>query len=68
MQDDFSVDKPVSPGQNSRGLVCRKCGCGHFRVIYTRRAAGNRLVRRRECRHCGKRFSTWEQEVGEYRE
>jgi hypothetical protein len=64
MQDEFSIDKPVTSGQNSRGLSCRACGCQHFRVLYTRRASGGRLVRRRECRHCGKRFSTWEQEAG----
>ncbi len=47
-----------------RGLRCRKCGCGHFRVVYTRRAAGGRIVRRRECRHCGTRLTTWERIVG----
>ena len=35
------------------GLQCRACGCRHFRVIYTRRTWGNRIMRRRECRHCG---------------
>jgi transcriptional regulator NrdR family protein len=43
------------------GLECRWCGCKHLRVIYTRPAWGGRLVRRRECRHCGKRITTWEQ-------
>ncbi len=47
-----------------RGIRCPKCGCGHFRVIYTRRAAGGRLVRRRECRHCGRRVTTTEQLLG----
>jgi hypothetical protein len=50
----------VTPPTDQRGLVCRQCGCKHFRVIYTRPAWGGRLVRRRECRHCGKRFTTWE--------
>ena len=44
------------------GLECRKCGCRHFRVLYTRPAVG-KLVRRRECRHCGTRVTTWEQEI-----
>jgi transcriptional regulator NrdR family protein len=44
-----------------RGLRCPKCGCGHFRVLYTRPAWGNRLLRRRECRHCGRRITTYEQ-------
>ena len=43
-----------------RGLVCPDCGCAHFRVLYTRRAWGGRLLRRRECRHCGRRVTTYE--------
>lgn len=44
-----------------RGLACRQCGCAHFRVLYTRGALGGRILRRRECRHCGKRMTTYEQ-------
>jgi len=44
-----------------RGLECPGCGCSHFRVLYTRRAVGGRLLRRRECRHCGRRVTTYEQ-------
>jgi transcriptional regulator NrdR family protein len=47
-----------------RGLVCRTCGCRHFRVLYTRRAWGGRLLRRRVCRHCGRRITTYEQPAG----
>lgn len=43
-----------------RGLECPRCGCAHFRVLYTRRAVGGRLLRRRVCRHCGRRFTTYE--------
>jgi hypothetical protein len=43
-----------------RGLTCRHCGCKHFRVIYTRASWGGRIMRRRECRHCGRRMTTWE--------
>ena len=43
-----------------RGLECPRCGCAHFRVLYTRRALGGRLLRRRECRHCGRRITTYE--------
>ena len=49
---------PESLAANSadrRGLECPKCGCKHFIVIYTRGAAGGKLIRRRECRHCGRR-------------
>ena len=44
-----------------RGLECPQCGCAHFRVLYTRRALGGRLLRRRECRYCGRRITTYEQ-------
>ncbi|MCC7408757.1 MAG: hypothetical protein IT442_11845 [Phycisphaeraceae bacterium] len=43
-----------------RGLECPKCGCAHFRVLYTRRAWGGRVLRRRACRHCGRRVTTYE--------
>lgn len=49
---------------DDRGLRCRHCGCGHFRVVYTRRAWGGKLIRRRECRHCGQRITTWERMIG----
>ena len=44
-----------------RGLECPDCGCAHFRVLYTRPAWGGRLLRRRMCRHCGRRVTTYEQ-------
>ena len=47
-----------------RGLVCRQCGGQRFRVLYTRRATGCRLIRRRECRDCGGRITTWERAIG----
>ena len=46
--------------REQRGLVCHRCGCEQFRVIYTRRAWGGAVRRRRECRNCGKRISTTE--------
>ena len=59
------TDRPAvtarDPRQTDRkSLVCHACGCGHFRVIYTRPTWGGRIMRRRECRHCGKRVTTWE--------
>jgi len=47
-----------------RGLRCRTCGLNRFRVIYTRSARGGKLVRRRECRHCKDRITTWERAIG----
>jgi len=52
------------PSGNKRGLECRYCGCEHFRVVYTRPTWGGRIMRRRECRHCGKRMTTWEKVGG----
>ena len=52
--------KSWPPTDNQRGLVCRWCGSTLFRVVYTRRTWGGRILRRRECRHCGKRMTTWE--------
>lgn len=45
------------------GLECPKCGCRHFEVVKTIRQA-KRIVRRRECRHCGRRVTTSEKIVG----
>jgi len=56
--------KTWPPDEDKRGLACRYCGCTHFRVIYTRRGWGGKLIRRRECRHCGKRMTTWEKPIG----
>jgi hypothetical protein len=36
------------------------CRCRHFRVVYTRRGWGGKLIRRWQCRHCGGRMTTWE--------
>jgi hypothetical protein len=50
--------------EDKRGLECRWCGCRHFRVVYTQPTWGGRIMRRRECRHCGKRMTTWEKPGG----
>lgn len=41
------------------GLECPKCGCRHFRVIYTNRLP-DAIERRRECRNCNYRVFTRE--------
>ena len=60
----MDTNSPNHPQDEQRGLECRECGCKHFRVIYTRAAYGGRIMRRRECRHCGTRITTWEQAIG----
>ena len=60
--DGFSVDRLAPSQENTEGVRCPKCGCGHFGVSDTRRAGGGlrraqtalsaskggRLIRRRE--------------------
>jgi transcriptional regulator NrdR family protein len=46
------------------GLSCWNCGGHRFRVIYTRAAAGGKIIRRRACRKCGARITTWERMIG----
>jgi transcriptional regulator NrdR family protein len=41
------------------GISCPACGCCDLRVVYVRQRMG-RTMRRRECRHCGRRVVTWE--------
>ena len=43
-----------------RGIECRRCGCRHFFVRYTRPTIMGRILRRRECRNCGARVTTYE--------
>jgi len=63
--DGLSTErKKWPPDEDQRGLSCRWCGCKHFRVVYTRPTPGGRIMRRRECRHCGKRITTWEAAQG----
>lgn len=53
------VQEPVEP--EHRGIPCRNCGCEHHHVVYVRKLM-KRIVRRRECRNCGERFTTSEEE------
>ncbi len=60
----MDADKRPTAGQLAHqarpgGLECPECGCRHFRVVKTRRGDGV-VLRRRECRHCGRRVTTIE--------
>jgi len=57
-------EKAVPESKEKRGLECRGCGCGHFNVLYTHPASGERILRRRECRNCGRRLTTYEKVSG----
>jgi transcriptional regulator NrdR family protein len=61
------MNKALTPklGTQPYGLVCRGCGSQNLRVVYTRRNRSGAVVRRRECRCCGMRLTTWEKAIGE---
>ncbi len=46
------------------GLRCPDCGCRDLRVVYTRQRSHGRVVRCRQCRHCGRRLVTTEKVAG----
>ncbi|MCG3181854.1 MAG: hypothetical protein BIFFINMI_04289 [Phycisphaerae bacterium] len=50
----------LPPPPRNVGLVCRACGCRHFHTVYTRPRDGY-ILRRKECRNCGRRVMTREQ-------
>ena len=53
------------PTDAPRGLVCGACGHVRLRVVYTRPGAIGQVVRRRECKKCGERVTTWERKIGQ---
>ena len=57
MSVNSNMENPI---EDYRGLRCRQCDCRHFWVVYTRAAWGGKVVRRRACRGCGARITTWE--------
>lgn len=57
------TDSPPNGETPPRGIRCRQCGCGHFWVIYVCQRLG-KIERRRECRNCGKRVTTFEKVAG----
>ena len=44
-------------------LTCRRCGCAHLPVVYTRHRR-NLTIRVRVCRYCGHRMVSHERLVG----
>jgi len=49
---------------DDRGLRCPDCGCRHLFVVETRQTYDHRIRRLRECRHCGRTFTTYERIAG----
>ena len=57
------MDNPpvVKSAMPAKGIECPDCGCCDLRVVMTRtRQVVGRIRRVRECRHCGKRITTYE--------
>ncbi len=50
----------MSEEKAEAGLRCPDCGCGHLPVVYTRPQLKDKILRRRQCRHCGRRITTVE--------
>lgn len=42
------------------GLRCSRCGCQHFRVRRTDSSRPNKIIRYRQCRHCGANHTSTE--------
>lgn len=60
------------PRKTAEGLECPHCGCPESEVIETRKrllridgALTGGIYRRRECEHCGMRFTTNERISGD---
>jgi len=59
MTDVHTERKIWPPKDRPLGLTCPKCGCADLRVLNTRQSMG-RVIRYRQCRHCGRRVITYE--------
>ena len=60
---DSAGDRSQVPHPSVRGLFCSTCGSDRLRVVYTRDMVGGIVQRRRECRDCQHRVTTWERIV-----
>ena len=62
MSEEGKSREDAKRDETRRGIECPKCGCRHSHVVYTRRGPA-RVLRRRECRNCGRRITTCERAV-----
>jgi len=61
----MSPSKSERQNESTQGLrPCRQCGVKDFLTVSTRDAAKNQIRRRKECRNCGNRITTFEAEAG----
>lgn len=61
--DDEDIQGQANQPDKDRGLVCRKCGCRHFFVVWTMPARDGSIRRCKACRNCGLRIRTREKTV-----
>lgn len=47
-------------------MMCNKCGCEEWKVTDSR-CIGDTIRRRRKCRNCGNRITTYEIEISDIR-
>ena len=59
------VEQPKDDNSDAdeQRIECRRCGCRHFYVLYTR-PRGRGIFRKRMCRNCGAELLTWERPSG----
>ena len=64
--NDPEVEQPKDDNSDAdeQRIECRRCGCRHAPVLYTR-PRGKGIVRKRRCRACGHVFFTTERLSGE---
>lgn len=60
--DDDRDDAASAPKTAIRrnGFMCPSCECRDTRVLWTKNLANGGTRRRRQCRHCGREFTTTE--------
>jgi len=56
-QDD--AGQPADPPADVDRVACPQCGCHHLPLVHTRPSHG-RILRRHQCRHCGRRLTTYQ--------
>lgn len=61
-ENSDAVEPPLDP------RACRKCGCPQSYVQSTRPQSTSRIVRYRQCRNCGHRFTTVEVVPGQIKD
>jgi hypothetical protein len=64
IDQDNQRDESAESKPEDRGLVCPRCACRHFFVVYTMPARDGSIRRLKECRNCGQRLRTREKPIG----